>query len=392
VQLAAEAADAAAAAAMPTVMATAGTSLQQQSLLDSMQAISWQQQQLLQPQRRSAQQQGTIRASADVIFDALMGMPAADVEASAVMPPDVAAPPAAVVKQAQTRGNDGPAAAAAGCSRQLLLADQQYQSPLPGVEPGNGLLAAQAAAQLPLSAPAASATSQLGQLQWSQQQQQQQQQQLGRDGQQQQQQQQQQAQAAARSSDPLPAVVVGVEHHARAQHDYYAVTATLDFLAFIYLALFYQVAMKSARTLADLTDEKQLPWDYLSALLVLFVTTVIDRLVYSLGSHLGKFLLLLGQLLLFIPACMSLFWAPGGVGSSGSATSGTTREHLRVFIVLKACSWVTTCLQLRSGFPPRASFDGGGRQRFVFYSKPDVWHLMGFYAFQVRLLMMITAD
>eukprot|EP00775_Hariotina_reticulata_P007362 gene7362-7573_t len=143
-----------------------------------------------------------------------------------------------------------------------------------------------------------------------------------------------------------------------------------------------EVAMKSARTLADLTDEKQLPWDYLSALLVLFVITVIDRLVYSLGSHLGKYLLLLGQLLLFIPSCMSLFWAPVGIGSSGNAASGTTREHLRVFIVLKACSWVTTCLQLRSGFPPRASFDGGGRQRFVFYSRPDVWHLMGFYAFQ----------
>jgi Zn-dependent protease with chaperone function len=141
-----------------------------------------------------------------------------------------------------------------------------------------------------------------------------------------------------------------------------------------------QVVMSSARTLADLTDEKQLPWDYLSAMLLLFVITVIDRLVYSLGSHLGKALLLLAQLLLFIPACMSLFWSP----IASSSSSGSARMHLRVFIVLKACSWVTTALQLRSGFPPRASFDGGGRQRFVFYSKADVWHMMGFYTFQVR--------
>jgi hypothetical protein len=39
----------------------------------------------------------------------------------------------------------------------------------------------------------------------------------------------------------LPAGVLGVEHHARPQADYYATTALLDFLAFVYLALFYQV-------------------------------------------------------------------------------------------------------------------------------------------------------
>lgn len=134
--------------------------------------------------------------------------------------------------------------------------------------------------------------------------------------------------------------------------------------------------MSSARSLADLTDEKSLPWDYLTALLLLFVIQVVDRLVYSLGSHLGKALLLLGQLLLFVPLSMSLFWSP--------VASASTRQHVRVFMLLKAASWVSSALQLRSGFPPRASFDGGGRQRFVFYSRADMWHLTAFYVFQVR--------
>jgi hypothetical protein len=133
--------------------------------------------------------------------------------------------------------------------------------------------------------------------------------------------------------------------------------------------------MSSARSLADLTDEKSLPWDYLTALLLLFVIQVVDRLVYSLGSHLGKALLLLGQLLLFVPLSMSLFWSP--------VASASTRQHVRVFMLLKSASWVSSALQLRSGFPPRASFDGGGRQRFVFFSRADVWHLTAFYVFQV---------
>jgi hypothetical protein len=182
-------------------------------------------------------------------------------------------------------------------------------------------------------------------------------------------------------------VVLDVEHHARPQQDYYSLTALLDFTSFIYLALFYQVVMSSARSLADLTDEKQLPWDYLTALLLLFVIMVVDRLVYSLGSQLGKALLLLGQLLLFIPFCMSLFWSP-----VVSSSSSRPKEHLRVFLVLKAASWVSSALQLRSGFPPRASFTGGGRQMFVFYSKADVWHLMGYYIFQVCSPTMLTVS
>jgi hypothetical protein len=35
-----------------------------------------------------------------------------------------------------------------------------------------------------------------------------------------------------------------------------------------------QVVFSSARTLADITDEKQLPWDYLAVLICLFLCMV----------------------------------------------------------------------------------------------------------------------
>ena len=44
----------------------------------------------------------------------------------------------------------------------------------------------------------------------------------------------------------------------------------------------------SARTLADISDERIVPVDYLAVLLVLFFFIVLDRLVYTLGLHLGK--------------------------------------------------------------------------------------------------------
>ena len=74
--------------------------------------------------------------------------------------------------------------------------------------------------------------------------------------------------------DSLPCQVLGVEHHARPPRDYYSRIAFLDVAAFIYVALFYQVVMSSARTLADITDEKQLPWDYLATLITLFLFMV----------------------------------------------------------------------------------------------------------------------
>lgn len=53
-----------------------------------------------------------------------------------------------------------------------------------------------------------------------------------------------------------------------------------------YVAL--QDVVASARTLADISDERVVPVDYLVALIVLFLLMVLDRLVYSRGNCFGK--------------------------------------------------------------------------------------------------------
>ena len=47
--------------------------------------------------------------------------------------------------------------------------------------------------------------------------------------------------------------------------------------------------------------------------------------------------------------CLSLFWSPLEV-------SGAARGHLRVFAALKSLVFVFSALQLRSGYPPPASY------------------------------------
>jgi hypothetical protein len=47
--------------------------------------------------------------------------------------------------------------------------------------------------------------------------------------------------------------------------------------------------------------------------------------------------------------CLSLFWAPLEV-------SGAARGYLRVFAALKSLVFVFSALQLRSGYPPPASY------------------------------------
>lgn len=60
-------------------------------------------------------------------------------------------------------------------------------------------------------------------------------------------------------------------------------------------------------------------------------------------------LLLAGQAVLVYWYCLSLFWSPLEV-------SGAARGHLRMFVALKSLVFVFSALQLRSGYPPPASY------------------------------------
>lgn len=186
-------------------------------------------------------------ARAHVVFDALMGMPEADVQlasrlASAVVAVSsvTSAAPSAVPAAVPAAGGAAleqmPSAAStvAGMARPPAADAAEQATKGRQDAAGTGFNAADADAEDGSGAscagvPAAT-TAQVPIYAAHQQQQHQQATQ--------QQQQQQRVQAG---SGVLPADVLGVEHHARPQHDYYATNALLDFLAFTYLALFYQV-------------------------------------------------------------------------------------------------------------------------------------------------------
>lgn len=101
---------------------------------------------------------------------------------------------------------------------------------------------------------------------------------------------------------------------------------------------------------------------------------VLDRLFYTLGLHVGKAVLLWVQMALFYYYTFSLFWSP--------STSSKSRNQLRFLMLLKTASFALSALQLRSGYPPRASFRGaGGRQAFIFMRHVDTWGYLGLQVF-----------
>ena len=61
--------------------------------------------------------------------------------------------------------------------------------------------------------------------------------------------------------------------------------------------------------------------------------------------------------------CLALYWSP-------SQGSGTARAHLRAFAALKSLSFVFSALQLRSGYPPPASYQCAGAAAATTTSPP----------------------
>ncbi|KAL6770350.1 hypothetical protein ACKKBG_A34605 [Auxenochlorella protothecoides x Auxenochlorella symbiontica] len=169
-------------------------------------------------------------------------------------------------------------------------------------------------------------------------------------------------------------VVLAAEHHSRQSRDWYAITAAIDFVAFIYVALFYNKVVASARSLSEITNEHVVPLGYLVTLITLFMLIVLDRLFYTVGSPLGKAMLHCTQMAVFFSYCLSLFWSP--------ATSGRAHAHLRTLVALKCISFAMSALQLRTGYPPPASYRNGmGRHTFVFMRRINIYSSAAFQVF-----------
>ena len=87
---------------------------------------------------------------------------------------------------------------------------------------------------------------------------------------------------------PPPWTLARAAPHARPARDHYAITFLADAASLAYAALFFQAAARGASSIADISGSHALPPAYLAVLFVLFLLTVADRVVYSVGSCAGK--------------------------------------------------------------------------------------------------------
>jgi hypothetical protein len=79
------------------------------------------------------------------------------------------------------------------------------------------------------------------------------------------------------------------------------------------------------------------------------------------------------ELALYFYYCTSLAWAP---------SAHPARAHLRALIALKCGSFAASALQLRTGYPPPASYANGmGRHTFIFMRSVSWPASLAFHAF-----------
>jgi len=199
---------------------------------------------------------------------------------------------------------------------------------------------------------------------------------------------------ASTAADPHPQEkttlkVVSAEPHGRQARDFYALTSIFDILAFIFVAVYYNKVVQAAGSLSEITSQHVVPLGYLLTLITLFMFIVMDRVVYTLGNAAGKAALHVAEMALFFWYCSSLVWASPDYYSAdpiftfaGSDSFGVPRDHLRILLALKSASFALSALQLRTGYPPPASYANGmGRHTFVFMRSVSLPASLAFHAF-----------
>lgn len=162
--------------------------------------------------------------------------------------------------------------------------------------------------------------------------------------------------------------ILKAEAHSRRALDFYAAGAAFDMLAFVFAAMWFNLISKAAGSLTEITSEHVVPLGYLLTLIVLFLFLVTDRTIYVVGSQTGKACLHVVQVAVWMWYCSLLVWGPTSpaTGLPELMLSGPP-ERLRLLLLVKCASFSLGALQLRSGYPPPASYsDGFGRQTLIF--------------------------
>ncbi|GJP64639.1 hypothetical protein CLOP_g21614 [Closterium sp. NIES-67] len=133
----------------------------------------------------------------------------------------------------------------------------------------------------------------------------------------------------------------------RRELDLYPYVFCIDILAFFYVGLFYQSAVRDRSPFEEVIHTgDQFPYTYVAVLMTQFFLIVINRILYLVFSGPLRVLYHLASLLLHLGYPMLLFWNANLIASHNT---------IRAYLAIKSISLALSALQLKYGPPGPAS-------------------------------------
>ena len=159
------------------------------------------------------------------------------------------------------------------------------------------------------------------------------------------------------ASFPFPDLVRVAPFH-RGGRDFYFATCAVDFAAFAFVLLFYQLTVHAdaaGEALVETYHQGLFPIDYVLATTSCLALVVLDRVLYLHKAHVLKTAYHFLSFAFFSAFTFKLYHHHGAL--TLRATETGRDGLLRVFFLLKSCSFALNARQVRSGYK-RHGHDG----------------------------------
>ncbi|KAJ7571313.1 hypothetical protein O6H91_01G159100 [Diphasiastrum complanatum] len=154
---------------------------------------------------------------------------------------------------------------------------------------------------------------------------------------------------------PIKTVVAG----GKREIDLYAYIFGTDLIAFLYVALFYQSALKNSPEFLYVYQlEDQFPKDFVFVLMTLFFLIVLDRVLYLSSSATIRVLYYYFSLCLYTAYVTNFVWGMELVDQSHAEGYFFQLLPLRGFFLIKALSLSFQALQIKYGMPYKSNLYG----------------------------------
>ncbi|BBN02016.1 piezo-type mechanosensitive ion channel component 1/2 [Marchantia polymorpha subsp. ruderalis] len=152
---------------------------------------------------------------------------------------------------------------------------------------------------------------------------------------------------------PIVSVIPG----GKREVDLYALIFGTDLIAFLYVALFYQSAMKHSEQLLEVYQvEDQFPKEFVFVLMTLFFLMLVDRVLYLCSFATGKVIYYFFSFALYTAYVSDFVWSV--LGAPGTPKHFFQLLPLRGFYLMKALSLALQAVQLKFGLPHKSTLFG----------------------------------